>query len=212
MSQNNKKKDASSMLKMAVDILEEEIAAGILAAKKMEKKVFDLKDNPTERPAELMGRIRHDIHEAVDLFMDSFTVLTGYLENINGNFKQHQNGQVKNDQHKNEAPASVPVIKNEVPIAPGATIALEFNVTNKDSEKPMDIHLSKPDLVNIKGQKINAGNISLSASKFQLAPNAGRIVTLKIKTPKSAPAGNFNGLIRDLADPNVHILVILEIA
>lgn len=53
---------AQKVINSAVNVLEEEIAAGILAAKKIEKKVLDV-DNIRSDPDDLMNRIRRDTHE-----------------------------------------------------------------------------------------------------------------------------------------------------
>src|SRR5215210_6025569 len=74
--------DAQRILKTAVDVLEEEIAAGIVAAKKLEKKVINVDEVRSANPEELMSRIRRDTHDAVDIFLDAITALTNYVTNL----------------------------------------------------------------------------------------------------------------------------------
>jgi hypothetical protein len=207
MSKNSKKKDASSVLKMAVDILEEEIASGILAAKKMEKKVFNLDEKKAEEPSELMSRIRRDVHEAVDLMMDSMTVLVDYFGVLNEKVVRNENG------HNNEGngQSSAPVIKNDTPTSAGDKIDLTFQLTNDSADESKSVQLKKPELVNISGEKINPRNIRFSAPKFSLNPYASRRVTMGVSLPKSTRSGSYTGLIQDMNNPEIHVLVIINV-
>src|SRR5450432_3774167 len=74
--------DAQRILKTAVDVLEEEIAAGIVAAKKLEKKVINVDEVRSTNPEELMSRVRRDVHDAVDIFLDAVTALTNHFSSL----------------------------------------------------------------------------------------------------------------------------------
>jgi len=208
MSKNSKKKDASNVLKMAVDILEEEIASGILAAKKMEKKVFNLDDHKPEEPSELMSRIRRDVHEAVDLMMDSMTVLVDYFGVLNEQVSKKQNA----NNHQNNGQTSAPVIKNDAPANAGEKIDLAFLLTNDCTEETKSIHLKKPELVNINGEKINIRNIRYDASQFILKPDASRQISIGVSLPKNTKSGSYTGLIQDMNNPEIHVLIIINVA
>jgi len=210
MNKNSKKKDAPEILKMAVDILEEEIAAGILAAKKMEKKVFNLGENRNERPSDLMSRIRRDVHEAVDLFMDSVTVLTDYVGVLNDQVSRaDQNGQNNNGSATRQT--SAPIIKNDQPAHGGDQIELKIMLTNDSSKNEKQIDLKKPELVNIVGQKINPRNIRFIKSKFVLKPQGQQEVAITLNLPKATQSGTYTGLIQDVNNPEIHVLMIVEI-
>ena len=72
---------AQRIVSSAVNVLEEEIAAGILAAKKLETKFINVEEVRNNQD-ELMNRIRRDTHEAVDLFLDAFATLAQQLNGI----------------------------------------------------------------------------------------------------------------------------------
>ncbi len=207
MSKKSKKKDASDVLKMAVDILEEEIASGILAAKKMEKKVFNLEDRKSEEPSELMSRIRRDVHEAVDLMMDSMTVLVDYFGVLNENITKNQNG------HKQESngQSTAPIVKNDTPCKAGEKIDLVFQLTNDSSQEKKSIQIKKPELVNINGEKILPRNIQYNTSSFILEPEASKQVTISVSLPKKTNPGSYTGLIQDMNNPEIHVLVIIDV-
>lgn len=73
--------NAHRIVSSAVNVLEEEIAAGILAAKNLESKLINV-DEIRSNQDELINRIRRDTHEALDLFLDAFAALTQQLNGI----------------------------------------------------------------------------------------------------------------------------------
>ena len=87
LNPNNMLNNAQRVLSSAVNVLETEIAAGILAAKKIEKKVIDV-DDVRSNPENLLNRIRKDTHEVVDLFLDGFIALSSQLKVLSDNVAQ----------------------------------------------------------------------------------------------------------------------------
>src|SRR5450432_2749591 len=78
LNPNSMLNNAQRVLSSAVNVLEEEIAAGILAAKRIEKKVLNV-DDVRNNPENLLNRIRKDTHEVVDLFLDAAIALSSQL-------------------------------------------------------------------------------------------------------------------------------------
>ena len=60
----------------AASILEEEIAAGVVAAKNVESRFVDVKASRSGKPEEVLPRFRRDAHEVVDILMDLVNVAT----------------------------------------------------------------------------------------------------------------------------------------
>src|ERR1700712_2742101 len=75
--------NAQRVINSAVNVLEEEIAAGILAAKRIEKKVIDV-DGLRSNTDDLVSRIRRDTHEALDIFLDAFAALSKQMGVLSG--------------------------------------------------------------------------------------------------------------------------------
>src|SRR5689334_4511742 len=93
LNPNTMLNNAQRVLSSAVNVLEEEIAAGILAAKKIEKKVIDV-DDVRNNPENLLNRIRKDTHEVVDLFLDAAIALSSQLKILSDNVAK-QTGNIK---------------------------------------------------------------------------------------------------------------------
>ena len=100
LNPNNMLNNAQRVLSSAVNVLEEEIAAGILAAKKIEKKVINVDDIRND-PENLLNRIRKDTHEVVDLFLDGFIALSSQLKILSDNVAR-QTSTVKTTDATNE--------------------------------------------------------------------------------------------------------------
>src|SRR5258706_4787153 len=123
--------DAQRILKTAVDVLEEEIAAGILAAKKLEKKVINVDEVRSTNPEELMSRVRRDVHDAVDIFLDAVTALTNHFSNLTETITKTKETATKKSE------TNIPVVKNDSATKAGENIELSIMLTNDSSDKQM---------------------------------------------------------------------------
>jgi len=148
--------DAQRILKTAVDVLEEEIAAGIVAAKKLEKKVINVDEVRSTNPEELMSRIRRDTHDAVDIFLDAITALTNHFTNLSQTVS-HVNGNTV----VKETPDNIQVVKNEGNAKPGSTVEIPILLTNNSKDQPMSVELNKADLTGPNQEKIRVRYITI---------------------------------------------------
>jgi len=61
---------ATIFIKKAASVLEKEVAAGIVAAQSLEKRLIDVDGIRSRSPDELMQRFRRDAHDLVDVVID----------------------------------------------------------------------------------------------------------------------------------------------
>src|ERR1700674_986614 len=73
---------ATGVVARAASILEEEIAAGIVAAKKVENRFIDANTVRAGKPEEVLLRFRRDAHEVVDILLDLVFVATNAVGGI----------------------------------------------------------------------------------------------------------------------------------
>ncbi len=198
--------DAQRMLKSAVDVLEEEIAAGILAAKNLEKKVINVEEVRREIPEELMSRIRRDTHDAIDIILDAVTVLVNQFSNLSDSvLKSKDNGLTP------KSTDQIPVVKNDGVAKAGDNIEIPVLLTNDSKDEQMTFELNKTDLTGPGGNKILARNISLVPRMVILKPSGQKEVAIKIKIPKSCSAGTYSGLFQDNKNLNLRTVVTIDV-
>ncbi len=198
--------DAQRMLKSAVDVLEEEIAAGILAAKNLEKKMINVEEVRKENPEELMSRIRRDTHDAIDIILDAITVIVNQFTNLSDSvLKTKSNGATPKPADQ------IPVVKNEGVAKAGDNIEIPVLLTNDSKDEKMTFELNKTDLTEPGGNKILARNINLVPRMVVLEPEGEREVAIKIKIPKSCGAGTYSGLFQDNKNLNLRTVVTIAV-
>ena len=199
--------DAQRILKTAVDVLEEEIAAGIVAAKKLEKKVINVDEVRSTNPEELMSRIRRDTHDAVDIFLDAVTALTNYFSNLTQTVSQvNGNAVVK------ETANNVQVVKNEGSAKPGSTVEIPILLTNNSKDQPMPVELNKADLTGPDQEKIRVRYITIEPQSFALEPEEKKEVIIKIRVPLTCKPGSYSGLFQDNKNQNLRTVITIDVA
>lgn len=200
--------NANKVLNAAVNVLEEEIAAGILAAKKIESKVIDV-EGIREDPQDLMNRIRRDVHEAVDLLMDSFTAISRQLGVLNQNFTKTANSESETKPTKKTS--EIPIVRNLKPGIPGETIVLKLSFTSQETENATIINFQKADLNGPLAMKILQRNISLKPSTLKLNPGDEKEIEIQIKIPQKIVPGHYSGLFVDANDCTNKAIVLIDV-
>jgi hypothetical protein len=204
---------AQHIIGAAVNILEEEIAAGILAAKNIEKKLIDVNKVRSD-PNELMGRIRRDSHELLDLFLDAFTSMTQQMNAVVDAVKK-ENGQSatpeKPDEPKTKPAADVLVLKPEQPVKPGKMVSMTLSLQDDGTEKPGTIVFRKTDLIGPGHEKIGLRAITITPGTLLLKANEQKDVSITVKVPRKAKAGRYNAFLSDINNRELCILVAIEV-
>ena len=197
--------NAQRILTSAVDVLEEEIAAGILAAKKLEKKVINVDELRNAAPEELMSRIRRDAHDAVDLLLDAITALSNQITSLT----ESANG-AKTKAAKRAA-VEIPVVQNDIPAKPGQRVEIPVLITNHSTEKAMQVELVKSELIGPLGAKITTRSIDITPKSFMLVPEEAKEVLIKILIPSTSKPGSYSGLFQDINNPKMKTVVTIEV-
>lgn len=203
--------NAQEIINSAVNVLEEEIAAGILAAKKVEKEVIDV-DDIRHNPDDLMNRIRRDTHEAVDLFIDALTAITKHvgelsttLDNSNGssNHSESVNGQGKEN--------TISYIEADEPLNPGQSTSIILSVFDNHSKTPVDIKIQKTDLTGPQKQSIHSRAIKIIPSTVSLKSGEEKEISVQVKVPKNASPGKYHALLTDANNHDFRVVIGIEV-
>lgn len=195
---------AQKVINSAVNVLEEEIAAGILAAKKIEKRVLDVDDIRND-PDDLMNRIRRDTHEAVDLFLDALTAITKQVNKLA-------------DSSKDEKPSAAVVKKSptltfletERPLHPGQSETFRFSLF-EDTDTAAKISFQKTALFGPNGYSIKATALKITPARLTLKPKEESEITVQLSLPKNTQPGTYTALITDMENAIVKVILNVEV-
>ncbi|NVK64649.1 MAG: hypothetical protein HWE22_08685 [Flavobacteriales bacterium] len=200
---------AQRLISSAVNVLEEEIAAGILAAKKIEKKVIDVEDIRSD-PSDLLNRIRRDTHEAVDLFLDAFTAISKQVQNL-------ASLNTDKETKKEEAPVSKATANNgaivleaDHPVKPGETVSFCFSLL-EDTEEVTKLELKKTNLIGQSNHTIHSRALKITPRKVQLIPNEEQEITIDLVVPKNAVPDQYNAFITSASPHAIKVVLHVEV-
>ncbi len=203
--------NAQDIISSAVNVLEEEIAAGILAAKKIEKEVVDV-DEIRHDPDELMNRIRRDTHEAVDLFIDALTAITKHVTELSTSLN-NQNGASKKEKpsatqkHSNK----FGFIEAEEPLKPGESTSMTISLFDDSSEEPVEIKFQKTDFNGPNNQTIYSRALKVRPSKITLPPGEEKEITVHVNLPKNALPGKYHALLTDANNHDFRLVLSIDV-
>ena len=203
--------NAQRVLSSAVNVLEEEIAAGILAAKRIEKKVINV-DDIRNNPEDLMNRIRRDSHEALDLILDALTAITKQMGILSGTIA-NEVGKVKETapvQTTKQEPV-VPVVESDQPLKAGKAVVLYLSLSDDKAKENTTIQLQKTDLNGPLKQKISSRYIQIKPSSVVLKPGEEKEFAIHITPPKNCKPGRYSALLSDARNPFIRAVIGIEI-
>ena len=191
---------ATRVVREAAKILEQELAAGIHAARRVEERFIDVQELRSRNPDEVMQRFRRDAHEVVDIVMDVLTVFVDSAANLT---EKSFSISGQRTVHTPKAPAAqrqmgskVPTLATPTPVAPGQTIEIHIAVDN-DSDKPTEPIVFKcSDLLSSEGRSIAGTNVDYVPNRMILAPRAEERIAIRIHVPEGTPPGTYCGMFQ----------------
>jgi hypothetical protein len=209
---NNVIDNAQRIVSSAVNVLEEEIAAGILAAKNLEKKFINVDENK-DSSNELMQRIRRDTHEAVDLFMDALTAISAQMGIITNSLKKETETETNKEQNKPavKKEQQIIILEPENFLQKGSKTTLTFQIAADESETTKEIKFQKADFIGANSTSISSRNISIKPDKMVLNKGEEKEFSIVLSIPKNAEVGKYNCLLQDTNDPMLRVLISIEI-
>jgi hypothetical protein len=211
LNPNNMLNNAQRVLSSAVNVLEEEIAAGILAAKKIEKKVINVEDIRSN-PENLVNRLRKDTHEVVDLFLDALIAISTQLNILSTNIgKETENFKKATTGTKRKQDDSLAILQPDEPLKPGQATVLYMNLSDENATQPTRIQLQKNDLTGPAKQKISFRNIRIQPSTLVIKPGEEKEIAVHVKIPATCKSGHYTALLTDIENPKIKALISIEV-
>jgi hypothetical protein len=187
----------------AASILEEEVAMGIGAAKRIEQRFLDVDALRAEHPDAVMSRFRRDAHDAVDIILDVVTAAATTVGDRAGHFVNVTASRLPG--RGSSSTASVPsdaggtrIATVRIPgrVAPGEVGELTMSLENESDTSTTAFTLHAAELVSASGARIPAAQVSFVPPSIAVAARSTGQVLVRVTVPATAPPGTYEGLIR----------------
>lgn len=187
--------EAIRIVEQAASILEEEISAGIVAAKKVEERYVNVNALRSGDSDQVMQRFRQDAHEVLDIVLDlvnlSINAMSGLGEramNIRSTADEATRSARKDEENIAE------LVMPEV-LRPGDSGSVGMLVEN-DSDLPTgEFTVVTSGLLGSSGAIIEPGNISCEPAKVNIGAHDVEKITINVSIPPDAPADDYFGLL-----------------
>ena len=186
----------------AASILEEEIAMGIGAVKRIEQRFLDVDALRAQNPDHVMARFRRDAHEAVDIIVDlvaaaavAVTERAGRVVNVTASRMASMAGPPPSA-HSGGAELALPVVHAPDTVAPGASTEVTIALENSGSRALAEFTLHCSELIESAGRRIPAHAVAFDPVTLSLGPRELGHVRARVTVPADAAAGRYEALLR----------------
>lgn len=192
----------------AASIIEEEVAIGIGAVKRIEQRFLDVDALRAQRPDHVMSRFRKDAHEAVDIILDIVTAAAttvgeraGKMVNVTASHLKQGDGSTSQRKHGNSGSANagvtrLPTVRMPGTVAPGKDAQLMMSLENESDATIAKFTLHSSELVSAGGARIPASAVMFEPATLAVGPRAAGSVAVRVCVPANAKPGSYEGLLR----------------
>ena len=204
-------RNVTDIVGRAASVLEEELAAGIVAARRVEERFVDVDRIRERHPDELVSRLRRDVHDLVDILID---LLDAAATAARGATRR-----VVSLQAAGPAPVTPPaaapgvsVLEMPGPAAPGTSATVAMLVDNESDEETAPFELVSSDLVGVDNSVIPGSQVRLEPAEIRLAPRERRRIGIEVTIPDGTPAGTYVGVVQASRMEQVRALLTVRVA
>lgn len=177
--------DAAALVPEAAAILDEEMAAGMLAAYDARTPEPGSSKIQSGSGAGNTDEWLRDLHDLVDALGNVLPRLQDYVTNAPGKSAEVRRGLEYE---------SIPVLCPQAPVRPGESARISMKLNNDDAG-PVHVALFCTDLFCTSGARIPQRCVTLTPNQLQLGPDAYAEVALEIAVPPASRPGAYCGLM-----------------
>ena len=215
MDQLDKLKDfaetTSNVVQKAASILEEEIAAGIVAAKQVEKRFINVNKLRSDKPDELIQRFRRDSHELVDIILDLINVSVKYIGNLSQQVIRIR-GVEPQENVERMSPEQLPTLMIPKSIKAGESAEVPMTLENDSDKSTDELNFLSTDLVNTSGDRISSEQTTFTPPSLIIGPNKAEKVTVTVDVPEGTPPGTYSGLVQATKLNQLRALLMVQVS
>lgn len=203
---------ASSIVEQAASILEEEVAAGIVAARQAEDRYVGAGRLRSAETHQLLQRFRKDAHEVVDLLID----LVGVSANMLGNLARNAvtlSGGLPDAANAAAAPGAggIPMLILPRALKPCETGDVTLTIDNDQDRPTAPFSFLTTGLFSAAGHRIPAHHVVFDPAELTVAAQSTGTVIISVQVPDALPPGEYAGLIQTSALPQARAVLTVHV-
>jgi len=210
---------SSRVVQQAASILEEEIAAGIIAAKQVEKHFVNSSALRLHEPNVLMQRFRRDLHEVIDIILDLINVAVQYVDGsdrqgitIRSTEQRAGSGHKINDGRGGVKPLSyLSTLVVPKSVKAGESVELTMILENGNEEPTDESSFHSTDLVSTHSNRIPGNQVVFRPSSVKVEPHTTEEITVAVNVPNETPAGVYSGLIQATEMDQLRAVLVVQV-
>lgn len=182
----------SRIVQQAASTLEEEIALGVAAAKRVEMRFVDVEKLRTGDPADVLQRFRRDAHEVVDILLDMVVLAGNSLGALSERVVTVRPGGAAAPKAGADTTASLAMPR---PIAPGASLSVPMTLENAADAPTETLRFHCSDLLGANGARLAASQIGFTPAELSIPARGSATVQISVSVPSDAAPGSYAGLL-----------------
>jgi hypothetical protein len=204
---------ATRIVTQAASILEEELAAGIVAAQQVEKRFLDVERIRAADDDAVLQRFRRDAHDLVDIVVDLVDVAVTFTSTLGRQAvslgaPSDGNGPPVREAHGPRVPALVV----PDPVHAGEEARTTLAVENNSDEPTVEFAFACSDLVSSSGHRIPADAVAFSPKLVTVRAEDTARITVTVAVPAGTSPGYYSGLVQAGGLEQVRAVLSLQVS
>lgn len=204
----------------AASIIEQEVAIGIGAAKRIEQRFLDVEALRGRNPDHVMSRFRKDAHDAVDILLDIMTAAAmtvgdraGRIVNVTASHLMQAGSAEADAPGSAEAAAMrIPAVRTSGTVAPGETATVTMSLENASDATTTEFTLHCSELVSARDRRIPASAVAFEPKTLSVEPRVAGTVTVRVTVPLGTDPGIYEGLLRATQLDELRAMLVVTVA
>lgn len=188
--------EAVRIVEQAASILEEEISAGIVAAKRVEERYVNVNSLRSGETEQVMQRFRNDAHEVLDIVLDLINLSINAVSGMSERAMNIRTATVAKENNNSKAEETLPELIVPEVLKPGESGKVGMLVENESGNATGKFEFSTSGLLSPTGDHLNAAHISFDPATLEIDANDLEKVNITVFIPEGTPPGQYSGVVQ----------------
>jgi hypothetical protein len=190
--------EAVRIVEQAASILEEEISAGIVAARKVEERYVNVNSLRSEESREIIQRFRKDAHEVLDIVLDLINLSINAVSGLGERAMNIRSTTVSKD-NNGKTEETVPELVIPEALKPGESGKVGMLVENESENATEKFSFTTSGLLDSAGNHLGPDNIQFDPASLEVAANDLEKVNITVSIPEGTKPGQYSGVVQAAA-------------